>query len=253
MSLQPSPWLMRQRGGERRLRLFCFSYAGGSATHYLPWQAALDPAIEICAVQLPGRGPRMAETPLASLPLLVDKLGDVIAQQNDLPFAFFGHSLGGLTAFELARHCRRHHLPMPEHLFVSACNAPQGRPPPRRLHELDDDGLIAALKDYNGTPPSALADREFMELMLPAIRADFALVADYQYRDGPLLDVPITVLAGKYDKHVLSERLCRWREETTESCELRWFEGDHFFIHAQRDAVLACVARELAALMEIAA
>ncbi len=243
--MNTSSWLIHQPGGPRRFRLYCFSYAGGSATSFIPWQAALDPAIEICAVQLPGRGPRLTEPPLRSFPLLVETLARVIARQDPLPFAFFGHSLGGLLAFELARYCQHLHLPMPEHLFVSATSAPQCRPPSRRLHELDDDALIAALKDYNGTPPAALAHRELMELLLPAIRADFALVADYQYQPGPLLPIPITVLAGKRDKHVAPEQLPRWQEETSEACRLHWFEGDHFFIHADRQAVLDCVGDAL--------
>lgn len=246
--MHANPWLIRSPGSQRRFRLYCFSYAGGSVTSYLPWQAALGPAIEVCAVQLPGRGPRLAEPPIRSLPLLVETLAHLVPQQDDLPFAFFGHSLGGLAAFELARYCQRHHLPMPEHLFVSASNAPQYRPPSRRLHELDDANLIAALKEYNGTPPAALEDRELMDLLLPAIRADFALVEDYRYHPGPPLDISITVLAGKYDKHVLSKRLCRWQEETTEACSLHWFEGDHFFIHSRQRAVLDCVQAELADL-----
>lgn len=249
--MHPSPWLLRQPDARRSFRLYCFSYAGGSASSYLPWQAALDPAIEVCAVQLPGRGPRLAESPMRSLALLIDTLAQIIPHQDDLPFAFFGHSLGGLVAFELARHCQRHHLAMPEHLFVSASNAPQCRPPGRRLHELDDAGLIAALKDYNGTPPAALEDRELMELLLPSIRADFALVDEYQYHPGPPLDIPVTVLAGKHDKHVLSERLCQWQAETTEACSLHWFEGDHFFIHANQRAVLDCVQAELASSQHV--
>jgi surfactin synthase thioesterase subunit len=250
--MHSTPWLMSQPakpGSQPRFRLYCFSYAGGSATSYLPWQAALEPAIEVCAVQLPGRGPRLAESPVRSLPLLVETLAHIIPRHSDdLPFAFFGHSLGGLVAFELARHCRHQRLPMPEHLFVSASNAPQCRPTGRHLHELDDARLIAALKDYNGTPPAALEDRELMDLLLPSIRADFALADDYHYRPGPPLDIPISVLAGKRDKHVVSERLCRWQEETTEACNLHWFEGDHFFIHANQREVLDCVQAEIASL-----
>jgi medium-chain acyl-[acyl-carrier-protein] hydrolase len=175
-------------------------------------------------------------------------LAPIVASENDLPFAFFGHSLGGLLAFELARHCLRRHLPMPEHLFVSVSNAPQYRRIGRRLHELDDDALIEALRNYNGTPPAALANRELMSLLLPAVRADFALVEDYAYRHDLPLDIPITVLAGTGDKHVVSGRLCHWQKETSEACNLRWFEGDHFFIHSNRRAVLDCVQAELAEL-----
>lgn len=99
--------------------------------------------------------------------------------------------MGGLIAFELARYCRRNQLPMPQQLCVSALEAPQCRLPPRRLHELDDTDLLAALEDYNGTPAAALAQRELMDLLLPALRADFAMVADYRYR--PAAPLPIVL------------------------------------------------------------
>jgi medium-chain acyl-[acyl-carrier-protein] hydrolase len=223
------------------MRLYCFSYAGGSAAAFLPWQAQLDPSIELCAVELPGRGMRMMELPYAALPALVADLAQVISRERDLSFAFFGHSLGGLIAFELARYCQCRHLPMPEHMFASGSAAPQDRSPAKhRPHELSDHALIDVLNDYNGTPPEVLAHQELMALMLPTIRADFALDADYQYRPYPRLSIPITVLAGKRDDFV-SKQVEEWKNKTTGPCTIEWYEGDHFFIHAQRDAVIACV------------
>lgn len=240
-----NPWLLRQSGHHRRLRLYCFSWAGGNAAHYLHWQAALEPMIEVCAVQLPGRGTRLSEPPLRSLSSLVKTLADIVGGNTDTPFSFFGHSLGGTIAFELARECRRRRQLMPEHLFVSGCNAPQVRTRLRRLHELDDSALIAALKDYNGTPAAALEHEELMELLLPVIRSDFELASQYQYFPDMPLDIPITVLAGKSDQQVISKGLSRWQEETTEGCEWHWFDGDHFFVHSQQNAVLNCLQAKL--------
>lgn len=239
---------MRQRGSARRFRLFCFSYAGGSAAPYLAWQAALPPAVEVCAVQLPGRGPRLLEPPLRSMSGLVDVLAPVVAREADLPFALFGHSLGGLLAFELARHFQRNGMPMPQRLFVSASSAPGQRSNPKRLHALGDDALIEALRDYNGTPPAALADRELMALLLPAIRADFAVVDTYRYAAGAPLDIPISVLAGRQDRHVAPASLQGWQGETRAACTTHWFDGDHFFIHAQQRAVVDCIRAGLGAL-----
>ncbi|NHZ83272.1 alpha/beta fold hydrolase [Massilia sp. CCM 8695] len=241
-----TPWLLRHAGNGRRFRLFCFSYAGGSAAPFLAWQASLPPSIEVCAVQLPGHGARFGEAPFHSLAQLVDALAPVIAREAGLPFAFFGHSLGGLLAFELARHCQRQRLAMPEHLFVSASSAPRQRRTKRHLHGLDDEALIAALGDYNGTPPAILADRELMALLLPAIRADFAMVETYAYRDDAPLDIPITVLAGTNDSHVAAQHLPCWQKETSDVCQLRWFEGDHFFIHNRQQEVIDCILDGLA-------
>jgi len=245
--MNPSPWLIRQPNAARRLRLFCFPYSGGNAVSFSPWQRELDPAIEVCAVQLPGRGARFREKPYTSFSALIETLAELIKHQDQLPFVFFGHSLGALMAFELARYCRQHGLPLPAHLFASGCNAPafRSKTKSRRLHELEDDALIDALKDFNGTPQEILENRELMNLVLPVIRADFALGADYRYQPGPPLDIPISVLSGKLDKHVQPEGLAGWQKETTQELRSHRFEGDHFFINSARTEVLECLSAEL--------
>lgn len=253
--MQPTSWLIRQGSPERRLRLFCFPYSGGNAVSFAPWQRELDPAIEVCAVQFPGRGARFRDKPYVSFAALIEALGELIREQADgLPFAFFGHSLGALVAFELTRFCRDRNLTMPVHLFASGCNAPpfRSKTRERRLHELEDDELIEALKDFNGTPQEILDNRELMGLVLPAIRADFALGGDYKYRSAPPLDIPLSVLTGLQDKHVQPEGLAGWKDETTREFRLHEFAGDHFFIHAQRGAVLECLGAELRPYYRIA-
>lgn len=238
-------WILRQSGGKRRQHLYCFSYAGGNAASFIPWQAGLGSDIEVCAVQLPGRGARLDEPLQQSFSSLIMTLAHVIGRQSTLPYAFFGHSLGGLVAFELARYCQHHSLAMPNHLFVSGCDAPQHRSSFKRLHELGDDALLDALKDYNGTSLEALGNRELMALVLPAIRGDFALMSDYQYRPSPPMTLPITVLAGRGDKHVDSTTIWAWQKETVDACRINWFDGDHFFINSNRAAVLECLKSEL--------
>lgn len=250
MNIDRNRWLIRHPGTRRSMRLFCFSYAGGSAASYYPWQAALDPAIEVCAIQLPGRGARMAEPPVRSLALLVETLSLVIASMDDLPFAFFGHSLGGLLAFELARDCRRRGGAMPERLFVSGSVAPRCRSLSRRLHEMDDAGLIAALREFNGAPAAMFDEPELMALMLPAVRADFALAANYEYFSGPALDLPVSVYGGTRDPYVRFEELVRWQDETSATIDLHCFAGDHFFIQTAREAVLAQLRADLSPILE---
>jgi medium-chain acyl-[acyl-carrier-protein] hydrolase len=228
--------------------MYCFPYAGGNAATFLPWQAAMGPEIEVCAVQLPGRGARLVEPPYTSMTELVAALGQVILSNNELPFVFFGHSLGGLVAFELARYCKHHYLPIPKHLFISACSAPRCRDSSPRLHELEDAALVEALKDYNGTPPEIINNHALMELVLPAIRADFKLAEDYEYRPGQTLNVPITVLTGTMDKHISVEQVVSWQEETISNCCIRVFEGDHFFINSNTTAVMDFLFAELAQL-----
>jgi surfactin synthase thioesterase subunit len=244
--MSTSTWLINQPNSLKRLRLFCFSYAGGSATTYRLWQEKLAQDIQVCAIQLPGRGPRLIETPYTSLPVLIEKLAEVIGRQDNLPFAFFGHSLGGLVAFELTRYFREHGLPMPCHLFASGCSAPQYQRRSSRYHELDDGALIEVLRDYNGTPAALLEHRELMTLLLPTVRADFALVENYRYLPAPALDIPITVLAGTLDKYDTPEGVSGWQQETSNTCDIRWFDGDHFFVDSAQDAVLDFLNHQLA-------
>jgi surfactin synthase thioesterase subunit len=245
-TVKHSPWLINVPASQARMRLFCFPYAGGSAFNFIPWRAALDPSIEICAVQSPGRGARIAEPPIASMPALLKMMAPAITTQHrSLPFAFFGHSVGALIAFELARYLRLHGVGGPERLFMSGCQAPQYRSPTRKLHELPDAAFLEELRNYNGTPPEVLENRELMELLLPTIRADFALAENYIYRSGPLLQTPISVFAGKDDDNKASGQVDGWKRETADDCRINWFEGGHFFIDTARDAVIRQLNAEL--------
>lgn len=243
-----TPWLLCPPPAARRLRLYCFPYSGGNAVSFIPWQREIHPDIEVCAVQLPGRGARMREPALTSFATLIEQLTQVISRQDVLPFAFFGHSLGALIAFELTRQLRRQGLALPHRLIVSGCNAPPLRKPASRcLHELPDDELIERLRDYNGTPAEVLEHRELMRLLLPTIRADFALGADYHHTDEAPLALPLTACGGRDDPHVDAAGLQAWQHQSAGEFRLRWFEGDHFYINPQRQALLECLAEELLA------
>lgn len=239
-------WIVQRPVPAKELRLICFSHAGGSAVSFMDWQSAMAPPILVCAVQLPGRGARYHEPPCSNLPELVGKLAAVIDDMDDLPCAFFGHSLGALLAFEVARHQRRRGRHVPRHLFVSGCHAPRHRGPPAGLAKLSDEALIARLRGYGGTPPELLAHRELMALVLPAVRADFSLVEDYAYApDATRFDIPMTVLAGTADTRDSAVQVEGWRQETSAACEVRWFDGDHFFINSCRREVIDCINAEL--------
>lgn len=240
-------WLLGRDRPQARLRLYCFSHAGGNGAAYLPWQDRLGDDIAVRAVQLPARGMRLHEAPHVSMQVLLDDLAEVIATDAEArPFAFFGHSLGALVAFELARTLDQHGRAQPQRLILSGSAAPWLRASPRRLHDLPDDALIQALHELGGTPYAVLAEPGLMALLLPSIRADFALLDGYRHQPGPPLAAPLTILAGRSDPHTGSASMQAWREATSGSCSVHWFDGGHFFIHEQRDAVLACLRRSLA-------
>jgi surfactin synthase thioesterase subunit len=237
-------WLVRRPIAAPRLRLFCFAHAGGRATDFLPWQAQLDPHVEVCGVQLPGRGARWSEEPRMAMPLLVETVARVIERHADVPFALFGHSLGAILAFEVARYCQSHGLPVPVHLLVSGCSAP-GRFGGQQWHTLDDDELIGILKRLNGTPAEFLEQEELMQLVLPMLRADFELVGTYAYCRGPRLHMPITALAGVADEHVRLDSFSGWEDETHAGYDQFRFEGGHFFVQERSAEVVACLMEKL--------
>ncbi|QWF85167.1 thioesterase II family protein [Amycolatopsis sp. CA-230715] len=223
-------------------RLFCFPFAGGNGTAFKTWRPALAPRTEVWAAMLPARGPRLAEPPTTSLADLVSHLTDSIAKLTDKPFAFFGHSLGSLVAFETARELRRRGLPLPEVLWASGAEGPGTRVVKRHLHGLPHDEFIEALREYNGTPSEVLEHREIMEMLYPALQADFGMAERYEYREEPPLDLPIHALYGDADPHVDYELLQGWGRETTRSFSVHGFDGDHFFLFPHEEAITALIA-----------
>jgi medium-chain acyl-[acyl-carrier-protein] hydrolase len=236
------PWFTAGTNPAGAMRLFLFPFAGGNANSFLPWQALLGPQVELRVAQLPGRGVRLFDPPLSDLDELVARLTRAVTGLADRPFAFFGHSLGALVAFELARQLRRAGRPEPTSLWVSGAEGPQTRMVPRRLHELDDAELIVALAEYNGTAADLLQDRELMQLVLPGLRADFALNECYVYRPEPPLDLPIHLLLGDQDPYVEASRAAGWSLETTQPVRQHLFAGDHFFLDPHRHRIAALLA-----------
>jgi medium-chain acyl-[acyl-carrier-protein] hydrolase len=227
------------------VRLFYFPYAGGNPAAILPWQAELADSVELLVALLPGHGVRCFEPPLTDLESLVDRLAGEVARLADRPFAFYGHSLGALVAFEVARELRRRGLPGPAWLCVSGAEGPQTRLVRQQLRDLPDAELIEALRDYGGSPAELLADPEMMRLLLPGIRADFALSEQYHYRAEPPLELPIQVLCALDDPYVEVNRTAGWARETTRPLRERTYPGNHFFIQPHRAEIAALVVAEL--------
>ena len=239
-----SSLVSRKPNRRASVRLFCFPYAGGGDSIFCLWQKSLSDMVEVCPVQLPGRGSRITEPPFTEMSQLVRLTGQALVQYLDKPFAFFGHSMGALVAFELARYVRREYNSQPVHLFVSGRCSPQTSREPFNLN-LSDSEYQEALRRYNGTPEETLEDLELMELVLPVIRADVALCESYVYTPEPPFNFPITAFGGLNDHGVPRDYIEGWREHTTGSFVLRMFPGDHFFLNEARSPLLEAIAKEL--------
>lgn len=227
-----SPWVEHLSPGQNhQLRIFCFPYAGGSAQVFRTWQRLFPAEVDVCPVQLPGRGKRISEPPFTSIQSLAKAIADAIFNSSLVPFVFFGHSMGALISFELARELRRRGSVGPQHLFLSGRRAPTAPDPDSPTFNLPHDEFIAELRRLNGTPPELLSIPEATELFLPLLRADFEMVDTYVYEDEEPLAYPITVYGGLGDESVSRDSLREWQKQTTATCKERMFPGDHFFIH----------------------
>lgn len=237
------PWIVtcRQTAG---IRLLCFPYAGGGPAVFRSWPQYLSPDIELCAVQLPGREARMNDAPIGELRRLVAELAEVIEPSLARPIALFGHSIGGLIAFELAREIRRRHGVEPVHLFVSGCPAPQ-IPDTDPLYDLPEGEFLDRMRRFNGTPREVLEHHEVMQLVLPALRADFSLRDTYVHNLEPPLRCAISAFGGMDDGCVGTEKLEPWRAHTSDVFQLCLFQGDHFFLRTAQAAVVESVAATL--------
>ena len=222
-------------------RLFCLPYAGGSGAIFRDWPALLSNDIDVCPLELPGRGSRIAEPVAGSMAEIVAELSATIDEFSNLPYFLFGYSMGGLLAFELAHWRRTWKLRNPDRLIIGATAAPDASPLERDLHKLSDNDLLEELRQYNGTPEAILQNKELMQLVMPAIRADFALVEKYRPEKRATLSIPVDVILGTADAYIERGRAEAWAETTSAHCQLHYLDGDHFFIHSAQEALLSIV------------
>lgn len=241
-----NPWFQVPRPVDApRLRLFCFSYAGGNASTYRDWHRLLPADVEVCSVQLPGRGSRFKERAHTTLNSLLDALQTAIQPYVGVPYAFFGHSMGAQVAFELARRLRDSGVRQPACLIVSGRRGPQRPPRNKPIHTLPEPQFRDEIRRLNGTPEEALNNPELMDLVSPILRADCQVVETWEYRPSEPIDVPVLALGGVKDKQVSLDDLEDWRSVTKGPFSLELFSGDHFFINQVTDSLLNTVSQAL--------
>lgn len=226
-------------------RLYCLPYAGAGHTAYRHWRPLLSDQLELALAKLPGRGDRYKDPRPASIAELADQIADAIASQGPHRFALFGHSMGALTAFEVARRLVQRHGLAPEALFVSGRRAPTAPGSLSKVLQLDDDGFLAHVRAMGGFPDELLAHEEAVAFFLPIIRADFVWVDQHRHQPGPPLPCPIAVFGGTNDGSAPVELLAGWSQETNAGCSTELYEGGHFFLFPHQQAVLARVQQQL--------
>jgi epothilone polyketide synthase C len=234
-----------------RLRLFCFPFAGGGSAVYRTWAQFIDPAIEVVAIEPPGRLGRITETPVADMNEFVGELVPEIEELLDRPFAFFGHCLGALTMYETARRLIHTTKARPDHLFASGARPPdritdQGRFEERVMHDLlrlaefrislpayaqPDDVFAELIRHFNiQATEQLLSNPKLRRLMLPVVRAEFQMATNYQFVREPPWDIPITCFAAKGDPYVSRHHALGWGRFTNSRLQVHIREGAHFAV-----------------------
>jgi surfactin synthase thioesterase subunit len=240
-------WLLTwKKNPQSQLRLFCFPFAGGGGYLYKPWAMSLPSSIDLYAVQIPGRENRVSEPPIIDMDQLVNNLVEALTPFLQTPFAFFGHSLGGIIAFAVCRELRRRNEPLPAHLFVSCVAAPHlGYT--RLRHLSSDQDLLMELCQLGGTPQQVLADPDMRAMMLRLLRADFTLLETRKYAEEQPLNCPITAFGSDEDRFVSIEEVASWQVHTSKSFHTHCFPGGHFYL--KDPSISKELLREIAATL----
>jgi medium-chain acyl-[acyl-carrier-protein] hydrolase len=231
---------------EAALRVFAVPHAGRGASLFYPWHAMLPRWMEMVAVQLPGREGRLSETGWTRIDPIIATLAAEIRPRLDRPYVLFGHSMGALICYELARRLRDLRAPPPLALVLSGRHAPTvaHRAPP--LHPLSDGEFIAAMQArYDGIPRAVLEQPDLLTLLLPTLRRDIEAMETYRFRPGERFAMPFFLYGGRDDRQAAPDGLAGWRELTTGPTSLRLFPGGHFYLQDDRAPVIAALTDDL--------
>ncbi|GAA2100864.1 alpha/beta fold hydrolase [Streptomyces albiaxialis] len=222
-------------------RLVCLPHAGGSASFYFPVSRALAPAVDVLAVQYPGRQDRRAEPCLDSIAALADEVAERLLPWADRPLSIFGHSMGATLAFEVALRLEQRDITL-HALFASGRRAPS-RHREESTHLHDDAALIREIKALDGTESQTLDDEEMLRAVLPAIRSDYRAAETYRYQPGPPLSCPVYAMVGDSDPKASVDEVRSWGDHTKERFELQTYPGGHFYLNAQAPRVIDAISR----------
>ena len=243
-------WLLVSPAASPRLRLFCCPFAGGGASAYLPWLKSLPEGVEVCPVQLPGREGRRQEVAFDRVQPLVEALAQDLLPLFNVPFAFFGHSMGSLISFELALELRRRGMALPVHLFASGHRAPQCPDPDPPMHDLPEPEFIKRMGELNGTPKEVMENLDLVRLFIPLLRRDAALCETYNHTAQAPLECSITAYGGLADPKATREELEAWKPHTARGFALQMFPGDHFFLLQDRQPLLRVLSHSLRTIVQ---
>ncbi|MET9819700.1 alpha/beta fold hydrolase [Streptomyces sp. NPDC006355] len=240
-----SPYLTVYRPSpDASVRLVCLPHAGGAASFYGPVAHALAPRVEVVSVQYPGRHERHSHPLVPDIGTLADRIADALMSCTDRPYALFGHSMGAIVGFEVARRMEDAGRG-PVELFASGSRAPSVERRGEVWHRAPDDDFVARVQSLGGAGSELLDDPDIRHMLLPALRNDYRAVEHYAYRPQPPLACPVTAFAGADDPRVTVAEVRSWAHHTKGAFTVEVHPGGHFFLADHREAVLNTVTGHL--------
>lgn len=244
-----SKWLFRPavESPAPRRRLFCFPYAGSGPSIFRSWIGRLPGDVDLLALRIPGRESRFAETPCTDWARLIEETTAALLPLLDVPYVLFGHSFGGMLAYETARRFHTSGAPLPEALIVSGCRCPRVRARARAPYDSPSDVFWQWVDDMAGTPAAVLESQEIRTIVEPALRADLQLANSWGGGAPHVFDLPIITFGGVDDPVVMRDEIEGWRDYTAQRYRHIDFAGSHFFVHTVEPEVVATISSVLRA------
>ena len=230
-------------------KLFCIPYSGGSSSVYYKWKRQLHPSIELCPLELAGRGRRMREPFYETVQQAADDISNMIIEQlqGEEPYAIYGHSMGALLAYETYYALKDKGIHEPEHVFFSGRKAPHDEAEKSEYYKLPEADFLNVVFHYGGNTREILQNRELLDLFVPILRADFKIAEIYQYHPHTeKIQCEITVVNGRNDLSISKSDIVMWSELVDGYCQYRWISGEHFFISENVDATVKLINEVLA-------
>lgn len=246
MQRTDNKWLQFSKSENPTMRLFCIPYAGGNANYYADWYKQFDSNIEVCAVQLPGHGNRIGEEFITDIKAMVNEIFENIKKYLDKPFAFFGHSMGGVLSYLVSVKVEEETGKTPVVIFESGSAPPDCLEVKEEFQSMSDERFIDKLLEYDAATEEVLKYPEFYEWFLPIIKNDFKLVGDYVFDEYKKLNCPIVLFAGTEDRFNVCRLKDKWGNFTNKEVHMYEYEGSHFFINQHKKDILHIVNETLA-------
>lgn len=228
---------------QARVRLFGFPFAGSGASAFVPWRKYFPETMEFCSIQLPGREERVNDPLTSDVDDIVENIAQRICQCTDLPFAFYGHSMGAGLALRVTRWLEDRNISGPKHLFVAAHRAPCKVYDYPSVKEISQEKLIDVVKYFGGIPQNVLSNQDFIEYYLPIIKNDLMICENNELSSFNPVSCPITLFTGDHDCVIRSEEYAGWACATRADAEHVRIDGDHFFLRTHADLLLTHISR----------